>query len=398
MDPAARNYLSLYPAPQIGGLASNYILSPVKPQNADTFDLRGDHKLTDKDMFFARFSFNNTTTTFPGSLPAITSGPFAGVKPLGDTGYSSNSSQRSDSFGLNDVHIFGPHVVMELKGGFSRYWVHTLPMNYGNNVSQLLGIPGSNIDPDSSGMAQINPSGFTPLGDVGALPIRTTNNMFQGTPSITYNHGAHSVKAGADFKRRQVNMFQSSFPYGRFSFDGNFTNDPSGATAGSGNAIASVLLGYPSATSVSRFLVDPPGYRFNEWAGYIQDDWRATRRLTFNIGARWDYFSPLTEVADRISNANLITGKMMIAGQNGVSNTANVPSDKHNFAPRFGFAMTVAKGTVLRGGYGISFVPGFMGSMTTMRNPPFQAQYIVSNGAYLVTNKLSAGIPNPLAP
>lgn len=397
MDQVALNYLSLYPVPQSGGLANNFTYYPIKPQDYHTFDVRVDHKITSNDSFFGRMSFNDTTTTMPGSLPDITSGPFNGVKPVGDTGYSSTSAQRAYSYGLYEVHTFGPQLLLDVKVGFSRYWVHTLPMNYGNNVSALLGIPGANIDPDSSGMSQVNPSGFTPIGDVGALPIRTTNNLFQETASLTYMRGSHSFKGGFDMKRRQVAMFQSSFPYGRFSFDANFTNDPSGATSGSGNAIASLLLGYPSATSVSRFLVKP-GYRFNEMGWYVQDDWRVTRRLTFNIGVRYDYFSPLTEVCNRISNADLVSGKIIIAGQNGVSETAGVPGDKNNFAPRFGFALTIAKGTVLRGGYGISFIPGFMGSMTTMRNPPFQAQYIITNTALFTTNKISEGVPNPLAP
>jgi hypothetical protein len=135
--------------------------------------------------------------------------------------------------------------------------VRSLPVNYGKNVSQQIGLKGVNIDDDSSGLSIVQISGLTTLGDASYIPILTTNNLFQEIANFTYIHGAHSIKFGADLRRRQTDAFQSPTACGQFNFDLNFTNDPSGLTAGSGNAVASLLLGFPSSTTRSKYLVYP---------------------------------------------------------------------------------------------------------------------------------------------
>ena len=90
---------------------------------------------------------------------------------------------------------------------------------------------------------------------------------------------------------------------------------------------------------------------------YFADDWRVTRKLTLNLGLRWDYYSPFSEVANRWANFNVVTAKMDIAGQNGVDKYAGVKPYYKNFGPRFGFAYQLMSHTVLRGGYGIFYNP-----------------------------------------
>jgi hypothetical protein len=148
-------------------------------------------------------------------------------------------------------------MVMELKSGFARYYIYSLPQNYGKNSSQQLGLPGINIDNDSSGLAIMAISELTSLGDATFIPLLTLNNMFQETGSISYIRGSHSIKVGADVRRRQTNVFQSATSKGQFNFDANLTNDPSGATARSGNSAASFLLGFPASTTRNKFLVNP---------------------------------------------------------------------------------------------------------------------------------------------
>ncbi|HMF75079.1 MAG TPA: TonB-dependent receptor, partial [Bryobacteraceae bacterium] len=390
-DPVGLQLLNLYPLPQTTGLVNNFTLNPTRSQNNDTFDVRVDHRLSEKDTLFARYSFNNTDTFLPGAFPTTASG----IDPVGDTGRSGTAKQRAHGAQINNVHIFGPHLVMEAKAGFTRYSVQSLPLNYGKNVDDQLGIKGANFDADSSGLSIINVAGFRPLGDASYIPLLTVNNTFQELVNFTYLQGSHSIKVGADLRRRQVSAFQSPFSKGQFSFDANLTNDPSGLIAGSGNSAASLLLGYPAATTRSKYLVYP-GLRLWETAAYIQDDWRATRWLTLNMGVRYDYFGPVTEVANRLSNIDLATGKIIIAGQNGVSPSAGVQADKVNFAPRFGFAATLAKGTVLRGGYGISFVPNMIASSMALRNPPFVSLYTVTATPLTPLNRISDGLPLPV--
>ena len=392
INPIAQSIANLYPLPTSSGLVNNYTYQPLKTQNNDTFDARVDYKFSDANTAFARYSFNNTDTVIPAGCPPAPSG----INPDCDEGRSGTAAQRAQSAQLNDVHVFGPSLVMELKADFSRYMVQSLPVNYGKNVSQQLGLKGVNIDADSSGLSIFSISGLTTLGDASYIPIITTNNLFQEIASFTYIHGAHSIKFGADLRRRQTDPFQSPTARGQFSFDSNFTNDPSGAIAGSGNAVASFLLGYPASTTRSKYLVYP-GLRNWEAAGYVQDDWRVTRWLTLNLGLRYDYYGPNSEVANRISNVDLVQGKIIVAGQNGVSSSAGVQPDRRDFSPRFGFAATLAKGTVLRGGYGISFVPNMIASSMALRNPPFVSLYTLNATPLTPVNSLSDGLPLPVA-
>src|SRR4051794_18954986 len=205
------------------------------------------------------------------------------------------------------------------------------------------------------GLSIVQISGLTTLGDASFIPILTTNNLFQEIANFTYVHGTHSIKFGADLRRRQTDAFQSPTARGQFNFDTNFTNDPSGATTGSGNAVASLLLGFPASTTRSKYLVNP-GLRNWEAAGYVQDDWHATRWLTLNLGLRYDYYGPNTEVANRISNVDLAAGKIIIAGQNGVSASAGVQPDRRGFSPRLCFSAALGEGAGFRGGGGINLV------------------------------------------
>jgi len=392
IDSVAMNLMNLYPMPLTNGLVNNFTYQPLKEQNNDTMDARVDYRFSDANTAFARYSFNNTHTVIPPGCPLAASG----ISPVCDTGRSGTASQRAQGAQLNDAHVWGPHLVMELKSGFSRYYIYSLPVNYGKNVSRQLGLSGVNIDNDSSGLSIISIAGLRQLGDASYIPLITINNLFQEIASFTYIRGAHSVKMGFDLRRRQTDPFQSPTARGQFSFDSNFTNDPSGAVAGSGNAVASFLLGYPASTTRSKYLVSP-GLRNWEDAAYIQDDWRATRWLTLNAGLRYDYYGPNSEVANRISNVDLTQGKIIIAGQGGVSTSGGVLPDRKDFGPRFGFAATVAKGTVVRGGYGISFVPNMIASSMAMRNPPFVSLYTVTATPLTTLNRISEGLPLPLA-
>ena len=393
LDPVGLQLLNLYPEPLTSGLVNNYTLNPIKSQNNDTMDVRVDNRFSDNDTLFVRYSFNNTNTIIPGAFPVAASG----INPVGDTGRSGTAAQRAQAAQINNVHIFGPRLALELKAGFSRYGIHSLPPNYGKNVDQQLGIPGANVDLDSSGLSIVSVSGLLALGDASYIPLITINNLFQEGGSFTYIRGAHSIKFGADLRRRQVTAFQSPTSKGQFSFDSNFTNDPSAAVARSGNAIASLLLGYPASTTRSKYLVYP-GLRLWEADAYVQDDWRVARWLTLNAGLRYDYYGPMTEVANRISNVDLVKGSIIIAGQNGVSNSAGVQADRLNFAPRFGFAATLAKGVVLRGGYGISFMPNMIASSMAMRNPPFVNLYTVTATPLTPLNRISDRLPRRCRP
>lgn len=390
IDRVALNVLRLYPTPISPGLVNNFSYAPVKSQRDQTADVKLDHRFSSNDSIFGRYSINDTNTFLPPQLPKSGS-----IEAGGDFNqFAGPSEQRSQGVHLNYVHIFRPNVIGEFKAGYSRFAIATLPPNHGNNVSQQLGIPGANVDPDSSGLTPMVIAGFRGLGDSNFIPILIVNNVFQYTGAVTFVNGSHTIKIGGDFRRRQTAPFQSPQAKGQFTFNGNFTNDPSGAAAASGNSIASMLLGFPSNTVRSKYLVSP-GFRNTEFAAYLQDDWRATRWLTLNLGLRYDIYTPQYEVSNRIANVDLDAGKIIIAGQNGVSRSAGMPGDYNNFAPRFGFAATASSRTVVRGGIGLNYYPVSFGSGAALRNPPFVNLYTIDATPLTPINRISDGFPQP---
>src|SRR5207245_701466 len=118
-----------------------------------------------------------------------------------------------------------------------------------------------------------------------------------------------------------------------------------------GDSLAILLLGYP-ALFAPDYTLNWPCERGYELGLYFADDWRITRKLTLNLGLRWDYFSPYSEVANRWANFNVVTAKIDVAGRNGVDQNAGVQPYYPNFGPRFGFAYQALEHTVIRGGFG----------------------------------------------
>lgn len=162
--------------------------------------------------------------------------------------------------------------------------------------------------------------------------------------------------------------------------------------------MASFLLGFPTLIAHD-YTQNWPGERGSEVGIYFADDWRATKRLTLNLGLRWDYFSPYSEVSNRWANFNVNTGKIDIAGRNGVDKYVGIEPYYMNFGPRFGFAYQLLEHTVLRGGFGLFYNPtGSEGnSMRLFRQLPFGSTLSISPGDIFPGQTVSAGFP-PLQP
>ncbi len=192
-------------------------------------------------------------------------------------------------------------------------------------------------------------------------------------------------------------MSQSNQPLGAITFNTTLTDNGSGT---GGNSIASFLLGYPQQESriVSLFY---PHYNTKEPFVFVQDDWRATSNLTLNLGLRYDVFTPYTEQDNHLVNVNLATSTILVAGQNGVSRTANISTDHSNLAPRVGFSATLPRQMVLRGGYGMSYFPGNYMSQSFLKSAPFTSTFgpVISTGASggVPNLLLSNGLPAPVA-
>ena len=369
-DPVALKYWKLWPYPNTGGggLVANYINNVNKSYTADTYDFRLDHKFSDKDSIFGKFSYNPTLNTQPGLFPTV---DIAGVGPVAAGGgiFPGPSTADSQSYMVDHVHVFSPTMVMELKGGFTRLNLYTAGTNTGTNASQKFGMPNTNVTDQISGLATIDiasmrgvGSSFT-LGDDRFVPILDINNVFQEQGSVAWTHGPHNVKFGASIIRRQLNYYQNTQGLGYFQFNQGQLTD-----------LVHFIQGTPDV--ITRQLNAKRQYfRFWEPAMFVQDDWHAKSWLTLNIGLRWDYFSPITAAQGERSSFNPGKAKQCTPAACNPYDIGAQAGAEHfytNFEPRFGFAATPRAGLVVRGGFGMSrFAQDYAATAMNLYNVPF---------------------------
>ena len=348
-DPVMTKLLNAYPDPSNGGITNNYLANLRQTQSWNQGDVRVDHQFSPSNSFFARWSIQNTLTEVPATFPDRS---IPGVpKPVGlgnEDSFAGPSFAPTQHAVANWVHTFSPRLINEVRAGFNRFRMdYTLgDTTAGDALGNALGVRNANTHPLQLGIPIFSPSGYAGIGQSRSLPIFRRENTFQYIDNVTFISGKHTLKAGVDIRRRQITEYQTNRGNGRFNFNQNFTNQP--GVARTGDAAASMLLGLPSLIEQD-FTLAWVGLRGTELGWFAGDDWRATSRLTLNIGLRWEYYSPFTEVADRAANFDPSTATMLVAGRDGVGDTIQcrqilwgvvaafrirVPGQRENRAPR----------------------------------------------------------------
>ena len=397
--------VNLYPEPNAG--VNQFFYSPNRIQRDDAFNIRSDKVVAEnKNNLFVRVSRGHNFTDLPGAMPAPANTPFPiGAYAGGDTAQLADAADfRLTTWGavVSDTHVFRSNLLLDARIGFSRFDLFAVPKDMEINSAQALGISGVNeaVPPFSGGLPAIRPTGFAFLGANTPIPSVSQNNNYQASANLTYIRGRHSIKAGWQTIRRHQNFFESQDPArGFFNFNGEFTNNTAGA---GGSPIASLLLGYP--TQITRAtLFGSFGLRGWEHSPYVQDDIKVTRRLTLNLGVRYELFLPLTEAAGRLANFNFDPANPAVSliPAMGLSDEyAGRTVDTDNFAPRVGFAysLTQAGRTVMRASYGMHYVSvHYAGQGSLGRNVPFMPIQNFSPGSLFVGRNLTDGIPIPTA-
>lgn len=399
-DPVATKLIAWMPTPNVAGSASeagvanNYLTNPIEPNNSDQGDVRIDHKISDRDSIFGRFSMANQSLTPPSPIPP----------PLGGAAFSSGDwINKTRSVALSETHIFSPRVVNEFRAGYTRLQTQRLQFNSGDNLSSQIGLPGIPFTNGNGGLPRFDLDGLDSFGSATYQPTSEFQNVFHILDSLSVIKGRHTLKFGVEWKP-QVNfsILQPPTPRGRFHFTGDFSRDPNDR-ANTGMAFADFLLGRMTSSSLASFINDTfqqPGYFL-----YAQDDVKLTKKLTLNIGLRYEFISMPKERRDALASYNIATGTLDIPGRSdplpssffpeiAVNRNAPrqlVPQDHNNFAPRIGFAYQVTSKTVIRSGYGVfysSYESGPLSIPNPGNNPPY---YVESNW-----NKLSFTTPNPV--
>ena len=393
-DPVTAKLVNAYPAPQTSGIVNNYVSNMVQLQNWDQGDVRVDHQFTSSDTFFARYSIQHTNTIVPNTFPPTTVAGIPHPIQLGNEDSFAGTSATPVQQAVADyTHIFGPHLINDLRVGFNRFRVDYTQAGATPNepLGVELGVKNANPNALQTAVPIFSPANYAGIGQSRSLPILRRENTFEELDNVTWTRSSHTLKFGVDVRRRQITEYQTNRGNGRFNFSTGFTAQPG---VNSGDSIASFLLGYPTLYEQDYLLVYP-GIRGIETGAYIADDWRVTNKLTLNYGLRWEYYSPYSEVANRWANFNLTTATLMIAGQNGVGSTAGLNGDWKDFAPRFGFAYQAFSHTVVRGGFGLFYNPNGNGGALLRfdRQLPFGPVLSISPGDQVLGPRVSDGFP-----
>jgi hypothetical protein len=337
----------LVPQPNFGAagaLARNFFYQPAQFSNTDQGDIRIDQTISSNNNLYGRFSVTENAKPAVGSFPG-----FIG----GGTSSTDNSAQGV----FSDIHIFSPSLVNEFRFGYVRHNGSILGSGQAGAAfglehglalfpAPILGFPSIafNYSGQLSGTSEFSGWG-------GGDPNLNVENRFQWSDNVSWTHGKHSLKIGADIRRARFDTVKGTPFFGQEIFGATFTS--SSNSAGSGLPFADFLLGYPSFIQGTPML-DWGRQRSIYAGGFVQDDWKATRKLTLNFGVRYELYTQPVDARDLGSLFNIQNGQYALPGKNGFSR-AIVDGDHNNLGPRAGFAWQATSKLVLRGGYGLFF-------------------------------------------
>jgi hypothetical protein len=345
----------LYPLPNNAGtgtlgITSNYLSSQASRLSNKQGDIKGDFRLTDKDALSARWSVSDYQSLgSQAALPVfLTSGNFAPTQ----------------SAVLIWTRTISSAVINEARVGYTRVHIDEgLPIDWsgqlGPDGNSKFGIAGGQPVPGLSAVAL--GSGLSGIGAAATIGREVDNKISYGD-NLTWQKGSHLLKFGGQAVRYRQNRYYAgnNGALGSFSFDGTYSGIPYG------DFLLNSLVSKGRGAVVGKW-----GHRHWRDALFLQDDWRISHSLTLNLGLRWEYTSPIYEVADRQVNINTFTGQLLYAGKDGNSRALYDPYYKQ-FEPRVGIAWNPMRKLVFRAGYAIStFLEGTGANLRLPLNPPF---------------------------
>ncbi len=348
-----------YPSPTVPNTAfgTNYYSSQTSYRSTyPSFITRVDQSIGQKNKLNAVYFQAGLTQAFP----------FQGfTKGIAPGGYGYNVYRNTRGGSLDDVHQFSSSMVLDSRFGLV---FHPFGLAYPGNSNydlSTLGISSAGLPYTSFPGVNFSADGYASLaaGAGGQVSENTTGSLEE---VLTKSIRTHTLRIGFEGNLIRYNVQNPQAGFGNFNFDRRFTQKNYNiGDANSGDSFADLLLGAFSSTSYNV----TPAFALQQIyaAPFIQDDWRATRRLTINLGLRWDYESPFTERQNRqVSNFcttcasplnATVNGKSLLGGlqYTGPSNRFPYPRDLNNFQPRLGVAFQAAPDTVFRAGFGIIY-------------------------------------------
>jgi hypothetical protein len=382
IDPVAQKIMNLYPNPTPNmpnpTIYENWFASGASPSNNEQFDLKIDHRFSQRNLLSAKYSQNWNNYT-----------PYRCFSSFIDPCGSGVNEGNAHLFSVNDTYTFTPTLLLTTTFGFTRGTTTIDAYNSSQNSNPLgaLGFPsyleanGFNGVPAIFIGAGYYSAGYTSAGNNPYGNYRQGQDTGQLSLLLNKVRASHEWKFGFEGRLHQQNYIQTNAPLGIFSFDNTgtslcpFSGD---LTDCGGDGMASFLMGQMQGAGNSALQIQfRPATENYQYAWFVQDNWKKTSKLTLNLGLRYDVSRPRTERHNRmnwfdpsvtnpinggtISYPDPVTGdpvtRPLLGGEvfNSSSIRTNWRTDWKDIQPRFGFAYRFADKMVVRGGYGIFF-------------------------------------------
>jgi hypothetical protein len=337
IDPIATAYLNQYePLPNSTGGTSNYRDATPNTLPTDSASGRIDRQIGAHGALTGRYTLNSERNRIAGGFPVLPTSEQVRAQQASVAYVSGNAS-----------------TMTETRLSFTRLRMFDVPETaFKVNVAQQLGLADPPTDPFSYGLPFFNVANYSLVTDSPSAPQVQRDNLWHFSTKISRSMGRNTWKAGYEMQIYDLNYLQSNLSRGQYNYTGVFTS-VDGSGVNSGDPFADFLLGYPQDTT--RTKGSGQGYlRQFVPAVFFQDDWRVSRKLTLNLGVRYEYASPYSEKRDRLLNLDYST---LPNPPHLVPVSHGSEPDRNNIAPRVGLAWQFAKGTVFRSGYGVYYSP-----------------------------------------
>jgi hypothetical protein len=369
IDPVASKMIQAFPLPNLDvGTArynrfNNWIGTGSDNTATNQWDLKIDHSFSANDRLSAKFSRKSNVWRFGNS--------FGDILDPNDIGPCESASHL---FALNHNHTFSPTTLLTVSYGFARsfgFQCNGILADYPDyDPIKELGLPAYTLRsgvPYTPAIYISNYAAASPLNNIGAQPwgvLKEAQETHHILASLSRMQGRHELKFGGEWRARRNNLAFPGTPAGVYSYEFNSTSQY--PWSGGGDAMASFLTGVGVPGGWGEYDIDAFTATLGfQYAGFLQDNWRVTDKLTLNLGLRYDLTTPRTERYDRNSYLDLtVPSPLQVPGlpnlRGGVRFTDsnqrhNYGSDHNDFGPRFGLAYRLTDQTVLRGGYGVFY-------------------------------------------
>jgi len=345
ITPFARQVLAGLPAPTRPGTANNFDSLPRRQDYNDKYDIKIDHQFNTRLNAFGRWSHRKVNNFEPPPIP-------------GEIGSPSNAFVHvlNQQFASGFTYMVTPTSLLDVRLGVSRTEAGKEPPGVGGpTMLDLFGITGLPTDPRfAGGVTEQQVTGWTAWGRQNSNPQFQNPSVINPRINYSWVKGRQSLKTGYEYQAIDTEIDDFNPKYGRDTYSGQFSR-PAGAPADPAiYNLADFMFGARSGYG----LINPfiANLRQRMHFAYIQDDVKATPRLTLNLGLRYEFATPQWEKDNYLTNFDPATNSLIQATDGSIYNRALVRPDKNNVAPRLGLAYSLTDRTILRSGYGVSYI------------------------------------------